>query len=92
MKALRESAARAVEAARRLGADRADAYLEVSRESQVRVRDGDVEDLTQATARGVGLRLIKDGSLGFAYSSDLGEADLEELARRALALASAIRN
>jgi PmbA protein len=89
MKSLRDTAARAVEAARRLGADRADAYLEVSRESQVRVRDGDIEDLTQATARGIGLRLIKDGRLGFAYSSDLSEADLEELARRALALASA---
>jgi PmbA protein len=86
---LRDVVARAVDAARRLGADRADAYAEVSRESQVRVRDGDVEDLTQATAKGIGLRIIAAGRLGFAYSSDLGDADLESLAARALALASA---
>jgi PmbA protein len=89
---LRDVAVRAVETARRLGADRADAYIEVSRESQVRVREGDVEDLTQATARGIGLRLIKDGCLGFAYSSDVpggDNADVDQLAARALALASA---
>jgi PmbA protein len=86
---LRDIAAFAVEAARKLGADQADAYLEVNRESQVRVRDGEVEDLTQATARGIGLRLIKDGRLGFAYTSDLGHSDLRTLAERALALAQA---
>jgi PmbA protein len=87
--ALRDVVSRAVDAARRLGADRADAYAEVSRESQVRVRDCDVEDLTQATAKGIGLRVISSERLGFAYSSDLGEAGLESLAARALALASA---
>ncbi len=88
-RALRDVVTSAVERARKLGAEQADAYLEVNRESQVRVRDGEVEDLTQATARGIGLRLIKDGRLGFAYSSDLGDADLTTLAERATALARA---
>jgi PmbA protein len=85
----RDIAQVAVEAARSLGADQADAYLEVNRESQLRVRDGEVEDMTQATAKGIGLRLIKDGRLGFAYSSDLDRDGVVLLAERASAIARA---
>ncbi len=80
-------AQRAVERARRRGARQADAWAERSRESSVRVREGEVEDLQQATAKGLGLRVIAAGRLGFAYTSDLERESIESLVDRALALA-----
>ncbi len=82
-------AERAVELATKAGAAQSDAWLEVGRESSVRVRDGEVEDLTEATSRGIGLRVVVDDRLGFAYGSDLSEAGLSTLAERAVALARA---
>jgi PmbA protein len=84
---LKRTAERVVERARRRGAKQADAWAELSRESSVRVRDGEVEDLQQATSRGLGLRVISAGRLGFAYTSDLGDESLDELVDRALQLA-----
>ena len=53
----------------------------------MKVRDGEVEDLTEATAKGVGLRVIRGGRLGFAYTSDFSPAALDAFVDRALALA-----
>src|ERR1700733_8200566 len=82
-------AERVVELAKKAGAGQSDAWLEVGRESSVRVRDGEVEDLTEATSRGIGLRGIVDQRLGFAYGSDLSESGLSTLAERAVQLARA---
>lgn len=84
---LKKAAERAVERAKKLGARQADAWAESSRESSVRVRDGEVEDLQQATSRGLGVRVIAAGRLGFAYGSDLERAGVDALVERALALA-----
>jgi len=78
-----------VQRARRQGADQAEAWLEVGRNSSVRVRDGQVEDLTEATGKGVGLRVFVDGRLGFAYSSDFEPQALDALVDRAITLAKA---
>lgn len=86
---LRRLAERVVERAKRRGARQADAFAEVSRESSVRVRDGEVEELSQATGKGIGLRVVAAGRLGFAYTSDLSGGALETLVDRALALAKA---
>jgi PmbA protein len=85
--ALRSIAEKVVARAVKRGAKQAEAYLETQRESSVRVRDGDVEDLTQSTSRGLGLRLIRGQRLGFAYTTDLSPASLDGLVDRALALA-----
>jgi PmbA protein len=76
-----------VDRARKLGATQADAYAERTRQASVSVRDGDVEQLSQATGKGLGLRVFVSGRLGFAYTSDLGKEGLNDLAARALALA-----
>ncbi|HVE85827.1 MAG TPA: TldD/PmbA family protein [Myxococcales bacterium] len=75
--------------ARRKGARQAEAFVEVGRQSSCRVRDGQIEDLTQATSKGVGLRVVKDRRLGFAYTSDFQPASLDAFVDRALALAEA---
>jgi PmbA protein len=83
---LLDVAARLVELARKAGAGEAEAYAESSREASVRVRDGEVEELSQATSKGVGLRVIGKGRLGFAYGTDFSRDGLRRIAESAVAL------
>lgn len=78
-----------VQRAVKMGAKQAEAYLEVGRESSCRVREGKIEDLTQATSKGVGIRVVVKDRLGFAYTSDFEPASLNSFVDRAIALAQA---
>jgi PmbA protein len=69
-----------VDAAIRAGADDADAWCEQSVSLTVRAYEGAVENLTEATSRGVGVRAFVDGRTGYAYGSDLSERGLSTLA------------
>jgi len=84
---LLEVCERLVAAAKRAGANDAEAYAERTRESSVKVRDGNVEELHQATSKGVGLRVFAGGRLGFAYGTDFSRDGLRKLAHDAVALA-----
>ena len=58
----------AVEAA---GSDEAvEAYAEESRQTEASALRGEVEGLQFAESRGVGVRLIREGQLGYAYAAD----------------------
>ncbi len=76
-----------VSLAKKAGASDSEAYAERTRESSVKVRDGNVEELQQATSKGVGLRVFTVGRLGFAYGTDFSKAGLRGLAESAVALA-----
>ncbi|MCP3097687.1 TldD/PmbA family protein [Myxococcus sp. K15C18031901] len=82
-------AKRIVQRAEKKGARQAEAFLEVGRQSNVRVRDGQIEDLTQSTSKGVGLRVVVKDRLGFAFTSDFEPAGLERLVDQAVKLAEA---
>lgn len=86
--ALLAHATRAVEHARAAGATHADACAEGSRAFTVRVHGGTIETLKQSGTLGLGLRVMVDDAVGFASGTDLSPAGLEDLARRAVALAS----
>lgn len=75
--------------AKKQGAQQAEVFLQVGRESSVRVRDGEIEDLTQATSKGVGIRIIAKDRLGFAFTSDFDPASLNGFVDRAVELAKA---
>ena len=77
-------AGRAVESALAAGADQADAWAEESVERQVRVYDGEVESLSDAGGRGIGIRAFSDGRSGYAYGTDLSDAGVAALAGSAL--------
>jgi PmbA protein len=79
----------AVEAALAAGASDAEAYASESREREVRAHGGEVESLTAATRRGLGLRAWIGGRVGYAYGTDLGEHGLASLAARAVESARA---
>jgi PmbA protein len=80
---LEAAAGRAVDAALAAGASDAEAYAEERTEREIRVYDGAVESLTDATSRGIGIRAFLDGRWGYAYGTDLSEAGLGELAAAA---------
>ncbi len=88
MNSYEQLAKKIVQRAMKKGARQAEAFLEVGRQSSCRVRDGQIEDLTQATSKGVGLRVItQDRRLGFAYTSDFEPASVDSFVDRALRLA-----
>jgi PmbA protein len=84
-----ERAARvAVEAATGAGADQADAWCEESVSLTVRAYEGEVESLTEATSRGIGVRVFMAGRSGYAFGSDLSDGALAAVARAATETAS----
>lgn len=80
-------AARVVERATRAGAHEADVFLQASRDFSVQVRKGEIETLTQAGSKGLGLRVFMDKRLGFGATSDFTPESLDRLIARVLALA-----
>jgi PmbA protein len=61
------------------GDEQVEAYVSRSRTTTARARKGEVESLEQATAGGVGVRVIKDGKQGFAYAGTLDADELRGL-------------
>ena len=81
------AAAAAVARARAAGAAQAEAIVESGRAFTVRVSGGEIESLKQSATHGLGLRVLVDDRVGFVSSNDLGAERLDDLARRAVALA-----
>jgi PmbA protein len=81
--ALDEAVGRAVEAALAAGAGDAEAYAVEAEEREVRVHAGEVESLTAATERGVGIRAWIGTRVGYAYGTDLSDAGVAAVAARA---------
>jgi PmbA protein len=87
---LAEAARRATDAALSAGATDAEAWAEESTSRQVRVYDGDVESLSDAGGRGVGVRAFVGARSGYSYGTDLsdsGVVEVAEAARRAAEVA-----
>jgi PmbA protein len=78
---LAELSAAAVEAAR--DHEAVEAYAEESRRTEVTAHKGEVEGLTFAESRGVGIRLIAKGRLGYAYAADPSLDEVREAVGRA---------
>ena len=58
----------AVEAA--VDGESVEAYAEESRRTEISARKGEVEGLTFAESRGLGVRVVVAGRLGYAYTAD----------------------
>jgi PmbA protein len=80
---LDDAARRAVEAALSSGASDADAWVEESTSRRVRVYAGEVESLSDAGGRGVGVRAFAGRRAGYAYGTDLSDDGVAEVARAA---------
>jgi PmbA protein len=71
------------------GARDVEAYAERGVSRRIKVYQGEVEQLVAAQRRGVGVRVFRDGAVGYASTSDLGPVGLADVVDRAVALASA---
>jgi PmbA protein len=76
-----------VRRATKAGADEAEAYFQESQKTRIELRDQQVESLSSAGSRGLGLRVLVSGATAYVYSPDLRPRALIELAKRAVALA-----
>src|SRR5688500_9119411 len=74
-------AKRAVEAALAAGAGDAEAYVQDSLGREIRIFDGEVESLTEAGERGVGVRSWIDHRAGYAYGTELSDEGLGGIAQ-----------
>ena len=81
-----EMAGRLLDIARRKQVD-AEVFVMRSRELSIEVIDGQVDTFIEAEASGLGIRIINDGRLGFAYSSDFSIPALQKLLDDAITMA-----
>jgi PmbA protein len=71
--------------------EQAEAYAGESRHMEVKAREGSIDSLSRAEVRGVGVRVLVEGRLGYAWAADPAPeeaADLLVAARGSAALAS----
>ncbi len=80
---LEDASRQAVEAALAAGASDADAWAEESTSRRIRVYSGEVESLSDAGGRGIGIRAFAGARSGYAYGTDLTDEGVAELARAA---------
>ncbi len=76
-----------LEKAIKAGADEADAYLNVGREFEVTIRNGQIEVLKQAMAKGIGLRVFKDKRMAFSHATDFSDETLKNLVEETVRMA-----
>jgi PmbA protein len=60
-----------------------DAYVARSRDTEIRIYEGDIEQLQSAQSAGVGIRVIRDGRTGFSYLGNLDPSSIAETLREA---------
>jgi len=78
-----DPARQAVEATLAAGASDAEAYAVEEAGREVRAHGGEVESLTAATKRGVGVRAWAGARLGYAFGTDLSAEGIASLGARA---------
>jgi PmbA protein len=82
-----ETAHRLLDAARRAGAEAADALVVAGASSSIEVRGGRLEEATRSEGLDLGLRVLVGRRQAVASSSDARGATLEAMAERAVAMA-----
>ena len=65
----------------------AEAFVNVGQNTSVNVDRGEVEKLSQAGSKGLGVRVVRDGRMGYAYTSDFGASSIGKAIEAAVTLA-----
>lgn len=86
---MQELAGRAVEAARKAGADYADARVVREDSESITVRNQEMEGIDRASSEGIGIRVLVDGYWGFAATARMDEAEIARTADLAVHVAKA---
>jgi len=88
---LHEAAAAALQAAQDAGASHADVRIERLRGQDLTIRDARLENLREGVTVGLAVRVVHDGTWGFASSADVSVDVAAALARQAVELARTSR-
>jgi TldD protein len=88
---LRALADAALQTARDAGAEHADVRVERLRHQDVSLRDARLENLSDDVTLGLAVRVVVDGTWGFASSADLTADEARRLAREAVEVARTAR-
>jgi len=75
MKIDRDFAIRLIESAIKRGADQAEAYIKSSRNLSLEVKNQTIDAIESSLSSGYSLRIIRDGRLGFFYSTSIAEME-----------------
>lgn len=86
---MKEITSRALEGARRQGAQYADIRVVQRRTESIRVKNKTVQNVSTGESTGFGVRVLYDGAWGFASSARLDPAEVEEVTREAVSIARA---
>ena len=73
---LEEAKAYVLKRARELGVE-AELLFEEERELSLRAREGRLEEIKEARQRGLGLRVVPEGKVGYAYTEELSPETLD---------------
>src|SRR5215510_13576489 len=65
----------------------AEAFVAEDLSTHIKVSKGQVEQLSQSSSHGIGVRIIDQGRTGYAYTSDFAEPALERTWKTAVELA-----
>lgn len=76
-------AKKALQHAGATGVEQAEAFAAVTRSLRIKVYKQEVEELASATGSGVGIRVFKGSSVGYAYTTDLSDEGISSAARQA---------
>jgi len=88
---MRQAAAAALQAARDAGASHTDVRVERLRGQDLALRDGRLERLSDAVTVGLAVRVVHDGTWGFASAPDVTVDEAVRLARQAVEVARTSR-
>jgi PmbA protein len=64
----------------------AEAYISIGKETNLQVARGEVEKLSYAGSKGMGVRVIKGGRVGYAYTSDFSPGSVRRTTLNAISL------
>jgi len=80
---------KAVEAAQKIGAKEAEAFITGGRAVSVEIERGEIKTCSDVTDIGMAIRAITNGKIGFAYTNVLTKEEVEKTAKQAVAASSA---
>jgi len=88
MTSLIEAAEFAVKESQKFGADEAEGFAQKQRVTEILLERGEIQSERTKTQQGIGIRVIKDRKLGFAFASTLNRRFVKKTCRDAFKIAS----
>jgi PmbA protein len=74
-----------IQKAKKLGAENAEVFILSARDLNIQVANQEIDNIKLAEERGLGIRVLQNSRMGFAYTSDLDVTAIDKVINQALA-------